>query len=157
MARFAEREKFELLEVPYQGAVAISQGLLTSSIDATFLELSSTATYIHSGKFRLLAVSGAERLSTFPDVPTFAEAGFPIVKGEPFWFGLVASSKMPEAVRQQLNQAVNEVLASPQMREFYAAQSLRLLRTSPREFDSMVRQDALEWSPVVKGMGISIE
>jgi tripartite-type tricarboxylate transporter receptor subunit TctC len=157
MGRFAEQQKIELLEVPYQGAVAIAQGLLTSSIDATFMELSSTATYIHSGKFRLLAVTGTERLGAFPEVPTFTEAGFKVVEGDPFWFGLVASSKVPQAIRQQLNAAVNEVLASPQMRDFYAAQSLKLLATTTNGFDEMVRKDMVHWAPIVKSTGITLE
>lgn len=157
MVMLARQTGINVLEIPFQGAAPVTQALLAGNIDASYLELGSTAQFVHSGKLRVLAVADDERLKSMPNVPTFREAGYPEHKIPPIWFGLVAPAKTPQAVKERINQAVNEELRSEAMQTLHATLNIKSMSGSPEYMDELIRQDIREWGGIAKQLGVTLD
>ena len=109
--------------------------------------------HIKAGKLRALAVSGHQRLSDLPDVPTFDEAG---VKHLDFslWFGLNTTAGTPKPVIDYLNKQVAAVLALPEVRAKLVPQMIFPVSTTSENFGAFVREDIERWKRVVKDAGL---
>ena len=101
----------ELTKVNYKGQPPSVPDLLNGNVQFKLLTMSLAVPHVQSGKLRALAVASEKRTKALPDVPTFAEAGFPEVRVVP-WFGLVARKGVPREVVQRLNDAVRKGLAT---------------------------------------------
>src|SRR3546814_9937794 len=78
-----------MLHVPYKGLGPALVGLMAGQVQVVFDNLPSSAGFLASGKLRALAVASPKRIESMPDVPTYAEAGYPQLN-TPSWFGLAA-------------------------------------------------------------------
>ncbi len=109
-----------------------------------------------SGRIRLLAIPGAKRSPLVPEVPTFAELGYPqvIVRG---FFGVYAPAGTPAADIAAWNEALQRVLAQPDLRDRLAALAFDARGSTPAELDEMARRDATVWGPVIKASGFTVD
>jgi tripartite-type tricarboxylate transporter receptor subunit TctC len=89
--------------IPYPGGPQVLNALAAGDIDTAVLGAYGGLALIKSGKVRLVAVSGAKRLSVFPDVPTFAELGMEDVPSGGSWWGLLGPAALPGPVVQRIN------------------------------------------------------
>ena len=112
--------------------------------------------FVKSGRLRALAVSSATRVAALPDVPTFAESGFPGVQDDT-WIGLFLPSGTPPAIVQKLNESVNQALQNPDMRERLGALAFEPVGGSPREFADYVKAEIAKWGKVVREGNIKAE
>ncbi|WP_350226976.1 tripartite tricarboxylate transporter substrate-binding protein [Variovorax sp. efr-133-TYG-130] len=125
-------------------------------VDLMFDNLSSIAPHIQAGRFAVLAVTGAQRSALFPAIPTVAESGVPgydVVA----WGGIVAPARTPPAVVERLNAAVNAILATPAMRERYAAIGFETLTGPPQRLWERVARETPLWADVVKRSGAQVD
>ena len=118
--------------------------------------VSTPLPYVKSGRLRALAVSSASRVAALPDVPTFAEAGFPGVEDET-WIGVFLPAGTPPAIVQKLNEAVNKSLQSPDMRERLDALAFEPVGGSPQQFSAYVKAEIAKWGKVVREGNIKAE
>lgn len=118
--------------------------------------LATPLPHVKSGRLRALAVSSAARVAALPDVPTFAEAGFPGVEDET-WIGIFLPSGTPPAIVQRLNESVNQALQNADMRERLAALAFDPVGGSPREFAAYVKAEIAKWGQVVRAGNIKAE
>ena len=105
------------LHVPFKGAGEATMAVLSGTIDFQIASTPGVMGNVKGGKVRLLAVSGARRLSGLPDVPTFAEAGvrnFGVINFTGFW----APKGTPAAVTQRLQKEIATAMASADMRSY---------------------------------------
>jgi tripartite-type tricarboxylate transporter receptor subunit TctC len=102
----------ELKHVPYRGSTLAVQDTLGGVIDFSMSGATSAMPFIESGRLRPLAVSGARRIKSMPDVPTVQEAGIPDSVYE-FMFGLVGPAKLPAAIANKIAADVTEILKDP--------------------------------------------
>jgi len=142
----------KMLHVPYKGLGPALVGLMADQVQVVFDNLPSSAGFLASGKLRALAVASPKRIESMPDVPTYAEAGYPQLN-TPSWFGLAAPAGTPDAVLDQLNQAVKQTLADPKV----AADIERLGAvpdyTSREQFAGMIKRSNAVWQKVVNDIG----
>ncbi|MBO8127149.1 MAG: tripartite tricarboxylate transporter substrate binding protein [Firmicutes bacterium] len=102
--------------VGYEGTGQRVQALMGGHIDAIVVDKASSEQYVKAGYFRLLALGHDERLPQFPDVPTFAELGYPdLVWSVPR--GIVAPKGTPESVLKVLDDAFAKLAKDPKFRE----------------------------------------
>ncbi|SNS49204.1 Tripartite-type tricarboxylate transporter, receptor component TctC [Noviherbaspirillum humi] len=113
---FAQMTGTNLVHVPYKGSVPAINDMLGGHLQVMFENLPASLPHIQAGKIRALAVAGRNRSPSLPNVPTMAEAGVGGYELEP-WFGVYGPANMPAAVVQKLNQAFNEALAQPEVKE----------------------------------------
>ena len=139
--------------VPYRGGAAMVTELIGGQV-ASGMDATTTLTEYHrAGKLRVLAVAGDKRADGLPDVPTFAESGYPTLVASSRYV-LYAHANTAPATLAQWNRAVRKVLAMPDVREKLGRVGYDLLPGASSE--EVVRYtDALaaRWLPVIKASG----
>jgi len=106
--------KVSMTHIPYRGAGPALNDVLGGQVQVFFDNLPSSLPHIPSGKLRALAVASEKRVTSLPQIPTFAEAGLPLVN-DPAWFGLVGPSQLPAAIVKRLSEAIGKVLSQPEV------------------------------------------
>ena len=139
--------------VPYRGSAQAITDLLAQRID--FIADSPTAEleFIRAGKVRALAVTGAARFFSLPEVPTTAEAGVPDYTFTS-WQGLVAPAGLPPAIVQRLNAEVAGILTEPAMIERIKALGNSPSPSSPDDLKARIAADIDKWTKVIDAANI---
>ncbi len=139
-----------LTHVPYQGGAPLNTdiigGQIAAGIDTMPLELHK------AGKMRMLAVSGAERSTLAPDVPTFKEQGYAGVVGEG-WMGAFMHASTPPAVVARLSEALAAAARLPDVKPRLEAAGLEPTGLKAAEFAAVLAADKARWKPVVEASG----
>ncbi len=149
---FARAAKLDLVHVGYKGAAPAVQDLLGGQIPAYFGTLADVAAHLESGRLRVLATSGPKRASLTPDVPTFAEAGYPSVVVQE-WYGMLLPADAPAKVVSALNQAIRDALREPDVQGRLKALNVDPAPMSPGEFARRIRDERDRWGPIVQASG----
>lgn len=151
--------RISIVHIPYAGAAPAQLGLLAGQTDLMFDNLASAAPQIRAGKLRAFAVTTATRSSSFPDLPTLAEAGGKSLAGFDVstWFGLFAPAATPPAIIERLNDEFRRALASSEMRERLARMGAEPAPTTPAEFAAFVRKELAKYEKVVKFSGAKVD
>jgi tripartite-type tricarboxylate transporter receptor subunit TctC len=144
-----------LLHVPYKGSSEAVAALVGKQIDLSFDNLPPTNGMIKAGKLRPVAVASAKRSALLPEVPTTAELGVPIEASS--WWGLLAPAGTPPAILIQLNKAMVEALATPQMREHLARLGIEPEGCTTAEFTALIRSETDKWGRVAKAASIKAD
>lgn len=150
--RFMKATGTKMLHVPYKGLGPALTDLLAGQIEVVFDNLPSSAGQIAAGKIRPLAVAAPTRLSTMPDVPTYAEAGYPELN-TPSWFGLAAPAGVPEDRLDILNRAVKQALEDPKVIAQIEQQGAVPAYTSRQAFADLIRESNAQWQELVTSIG----
>lgn len=138
-ALFANMANLDVVHVPYQGAPAALTDLMGGHTDFS-LDTAAQLGHVRSGSLRALAVAAKNRLETMPDVPTFDEAG---VKGlyYGFWGSIAGPRGLPDAMVQEVNKAVNEVLSDPKVREYFVTTGGEIRPMTPQQMAEFWREE----------------
>jgi tripartite-type tricarboxylate transporter receptor subunit TctC len=143
--------------VPYQGSAPAMQDLLGGSIDGLFDPVTTNVAQLKAGSLRALAVSTPQRLPALPNIPTFAESGFPSMTGSQ-WLGLSAPRNLPAPIVQKLISVVPDILRKPDI-----ASRLEELQTLPRrtpvvgeEFVKLIRGQIDTWTQVARRAKVEV-
>ena len=146
----------KLVHVPYKGAAGALTDTMSGQIQMTFSSLPSVAGHIRGDKLRALAVTGSKRSATFPNLPTFAEAGIAGLELSP-WFGLLAPVATPEPVVRKINSDIAELLRDKDLIEKFAGLGADPYATRPEQFGRILQDDIQKWAQVVKASGARID
>ena len=106
-----------------------------------------------SGLLRALAVTGAERSSLLPNVPTVAESGLPGYEAA-LRYGLVAPAGTPRAIIERLNKELRTALAAEDVRSRLAADGAEVLPSTPEQYAADIDREEATWSKVVNALGL---
>jgi tripartite-type tricarboxylate transporter receptor subunit TctC len=142
----------EMTHVPYKGASLAVADLIAGHVPVTSTTLTTAATQIKAGKARALAVSSAKRVPDFPDVPTFAELGYPELTAS-IWFSLSGPAGMPPEIANRLNAEVRRILQLPEVRERLRLEGIEPGDLDPQQFTAFVAAELKRWAPVVRASG----
>ena len=146
----------KLNHVPYKGSGPAVADLVGGRVQVTFDAAPSLIAHVRSGKLRVLAAASAERNRLLPDVPTFAELGYPQINVS-LWYGLLAPAGTPRPVIDKLNGALGEILKAPEVVERLHAQGAEPMRGTPDAFASFMRTEMAKWAPVVRQANVKAE
>jgi tripartite-type tricarboxylate transporter receptor subunit TctC len=142
------------LTVHYKGNAPATTALLAGEVQMNFDQVSVALPYIKQGRLRALAVATSARVSSLPDVPTFAEAGVPGIEGGTFT-GIVAPAGTPKETIALLLAAASKALADKSVVEKFAALGADARGNTPEQFHAYLRNEHDKWTPVIKKAGIS--
>ena len=148
---FARTAGVELTHVPYKGTAQVMQAIAGGEISAISTVAADIGTLVKSGKARLLAVSGAQRASAFPDVPTFREAGYDLVALP--WYALFAPAGTPQAAIEKHAAAAIAAIRDPALREKLEGMGLEPTGLGPKELAGILKADYDKWGPVIRASG----
>jgi tripartite-type tricarboxylate transporter receptor subunit TctC len=141
--------------VPYRGSAPALQDLMANQIESFIDPITTNVAMLKDGTLRALAVSSPQRLPTFPDVPTFAELGYPSLTSAQ-WLGLSAPKGLPAPIAERLAAAVPEILARPELRSRF--EDLQTLPRSPvpvgGDFLRIIEADRRDWTAVARRFNI---
>ncbi|CAM3371232.1 tripartite tricarboxylate transporter substrate binding protein [Polaromonas hydrogenivorans] len=152
--RFMQMTGTDMLNVAYKGGAPALADLLGGQIDLMFETSPTAVPYAKSGKLRALAVTGDKRLSTLADVPTVAEAGIAGYKSVG-WVGLAAPAGTPPAIIAKLNEQVQLLLNTSEMKKQITDISLDVTGSSVAGFNSFVRKEWDDYAKFVKDSNIT--
>lgn len=150
-----QEAKLDMIHVPYKGAAPAITALIGGEVQLFCGDLSAVLPFLSKG-IRILAVNGASRIETLPDVPTTAELGLPGVRVESN-YGIVAPTGTPPAITQKLHDALAKVMTSPEVRKQLATQGAATLTSTPQEYRQLMDQESAKWAAVVKAGHITLE
>jgi tripartite-type tricarboxylate transporter receptor subunit TctC len=139
--QFLRSQGLKMVHVPYRGAPEAYTSVMRGDTQAFFTPPGVGEDLVLSGKVRAIAVSGPKRLPKFPDVPTFAEAGFSEASYEA-WFGLLVPAGVPADILAKLNRDIADVMAMPDIQSRFAQQGVTASTNSTAEFSEMLRDGA---------------
>ena len=154
--QFEKAAGIKLRHVPYKGSNPAMLDALAGNIDLLVSSVPSAMGQVRSGKLRPLAVTSAQRSSSLPDVPTVAEIGFPGFDIST-WYGLFMPAGTPKPVVEQMNAAVNKLLATPEMQKAIHDQGAEPQSMSADAFSKQLAADYRLWEKIVSDAGIKLE
>jgi tripartite-type tricarboxylate transporter receptor subunit TctC len=145
-----------MIHVPYKSGSAALTDLMAGNVDLMFDQMYSAVPSIKADKLRPIAITSKKRSPLLPNVPSFAELGYPKVEVLN-WQGLIVPKGTPKPIIDKLNAAANEALKDPQLRELMLSQGNEIGGGSPAEFAALIKSEAAKWSAVVKIANIKPE
>ncbi|WCM89830.1 Bug family tripartite tricarboxylate transporter substrate binding protein [Acidovorax sp. NCPPB 3576] len=153
---FKQAAQVQINHVPYKGGNAHTMDLMGGRLDMILDTLTSASPLIKGGKVRALAVAAPARLPELPDVPTFAEAGYPGFEVNA-WYALYAPAKTSKDVVATLNTALNAVLRQPEVLERMAALGVRPQPGTPQALARFTQDELGRYGKVIQANGIRID
>jgi tripartite-type tricarboxylate transporter receptor subunit TctC len=145
----------DIVHVPYRGIGPAITDILGGQTQALFPGLAAALPHIKAGRMRPLAVTGTRRHPLLPDVPTFEESGYRGFDGVQ-WYGIVGPAGMPAPIVGKLNEEINKLLASPDLRERLSGEALEPMPMTPEQFGQYMRDDIAKWSKLAQDRNIRI-
>ncbi len=146
----------QLTPVPYKGTAPALTDLMGGQVDLMCDQTTNTTQQIKSGKIKAYAVTSAERLATFPDLPTAKESGLPTMQIG-IWHALYAPKGTPKAVVDKLVAAAQTALADPALQkrfeELGAVMYPKDMQT-PQAVETKLKAEIAQWAPVIKKAGV---
>src|SRR5712671_1373795 len=143
----------KLQYVPYRGAGQAVADFIGGQLNAMSAEVPVLMPQIKAGKAKILAVSAQNRSDVLPEVPTFAELGYPDVIADN-WSGVLAPPKTPPAIVARLNQAFNTVVRDPEVRRRFAENGVSTIGGTPEDLTELIKSETARWRKVVKETGV---
>lgn len=138
-----------MLGAPYKGSAPAISDTIGGQTQFMFPSLFTALPHVKSGKLRALAVAGPKRSALLPDVPTLKEAGVDGVEVQQ-WYGFFAPAKTPKPIIDQLNKALNQVLADKEVVRRMEEHGADVETSTPEKFGELVKSELAKWKGVVQ-------
>lgn len=146
----------QMTEVPYKGTAPALADLAGGHVDALVDAIATLVPMHREGKIRILGNFDSARSPVAPDVPTFAESGYPGLVAFT-WFAVIAPARVPEPVVGRLHRAVVAAVESPETRRKFAELGFIPQTSSPRELAAYIQSENERWGPLIRKMGIQLD
>ena len=150
---FKDMSGLNIVHVPYKGGAAAMTEIIAGRVHVMFESMSSIIQHHRAGRLRGLAVTSPKRSSGYPDIPTLDEAGVPGYDMT-VWAGLITPVGLPKPVLAKLNDAINKAMASPTLRERYAANGVDPVGGTAEEFRGFIKREVDKYAAIAKKIGI---
>lgn len=148
--------KVDLLHVPYKGGAPALVDLMADRVSFMMLDPAQSMPHMKSQKLRALAIGSAQRSPLMPEVPTFAESGYPDYRAQ-VWWGIVVPAKTPPEIVAKLNTEINKALVRPEVAARLTELGVVADPKSSAEFGNYMRAELDKWTNLVKVTGMKGE
>jgi tripartite-type tricarboxylate transporter receptor subunit TctC len=148
-AQFKTSANIDIRHVPYKGSGPAAQDLVAGHIDM-MIDTGSLGS-IKGGLLRPIAVASSKRLSVLPDVPTFNEAGVPMLASA--WYGISLPAGAPADVVARLNKEINQILKSKEVNNKLVEMGAEVLGGTSAEFAKFTTSEVKRYEGIVKNSG----
>ena len=139
----------KMQHIPFQGAAAALTAAVANQIDTASVTLPPAAPLVTAGKVKGIAVTSAKRAAALPQIPTATESGFPTIIATA-WSGFFVPPKTPKAVVAQLERAILQVAAMPDIKEKLSKLGFETTATPGAQFRSELSTEIKTWSAVLE-------
>jgi tripartite-type tricarboxylate transporter receptor subunit TctC len=149
--------KIPATHIPFQGGAPAMNAALGNQIDLFATTLGgAAAAQIAAGKLKGLGIAADKRAAVVPNVPTYAESGFPGFTAAS-WVGVFAPAKTDAQTVATLNAAINDTIKTPEVQARLTAIGFDPILGSPAEADAMVKAEVEKWGAMVKALNLSVK
>ncbi len=148
---WASKQGIKVLHIPYKGAAQAITDLIGGHVKVGSMTFTTASSQIRGGNVIPLAVTSAQRLPEFPDVPTFKELGYPDMVATT-WFSLSGPKGLPNDIVQTVNREVDKAKDNPDVQKRLAIEAIQTEKMSPAEFTKLVQSELAKWGPVAKAV-----
>jgi tripartite-type tricarboxylate transporter receptor subunit TctC len=145
-----------MLHVPYKGSAPAVTDTIGGQTQVMFPSLFTAMPYVKGGKLKAVGVAGDKRSALMPDVPTLKEQGVNGVDVSQ-WYAIFAPAKTPKPVIDQLNKALNEVLADKSVIQRLENHGAEVSTMTPDQLKSYVQQEQVKWKKVVQAAKLTAD
>ena len=145
----------ELNHVPFQGGAPANNALLGGHIDYKFDVVSETAELHHTGKARIIAVTGSKRDTQVPEVPTLRESGIPMEATA--WFAMYGPAGLNGEALARLEKAMMKMARDPAMRDKLSKLGYEPIGSSSAELAAAQKADLARWEKPIKATGVQLD
>jgi tripartite-type tricarboxylate transporter receptor subunit TctC len=152
MEMFASSAGIKLLHVPFRGAGPALTALLSGTVQALASAPGTLKQQVDDGRMRVLANWGAERIASFPELPTFRELGYKDVEFY-IWAGLFAQAALPAPIMTRLREAMAQAVKSPDVTKTFQTAGSPVAYLDAPEFAKFVEADSARLIAAVKKIG----
>ena len=156
MENFLIQNNVQMVHIPFKGVAAAIVDVAADRVDLAIGSVGSTSSYIKAGRVLGLAVSGETRHPLFPNVPTFAEAGYPNYSMK-YWFGVMAVNGTPAAIVERMQKEIAKAVTSKKVQEVFVGAGVRPVSSSSEFFSTLVREETALWANVIKRADIKAQ
>lgn len=141
----------QMQHVPYKGAADATRDTVAGQIPLMISSVGTSLSFVQAGKLKVLAVTGAERLSSLKEVPTAAEGGLPSLRDFKVqaWAAVVGPPKLPNGIVRKLRNAVVQALADPDLVPKFAAYSVSVAVSTPEQLTEQIATEFEQWKQVI--------
>ncbi len=150
---FKLRTGADMTIVHYKGGAPALVDLASGNVQVALGSLIQMQPFINSGKVKILAVAGPERVALIPDVPTLKEEGIDVDASN--WWGLMAPKGTPEKVVESLHENINAVLSDPKLKDSLASEGAQISATSRQDFTKRITDETVRWGEVAQQTGLN--
>jgi tripartite-type tricarboxylate transporter receptor subunit TctC len=139
----------DIVHVPFGGAGPAVASVIAGHTPIGVSSLPPCVSYIEEGSLRALVLSSKKRSQKLPDIPTAAEAGYPIFSGDQ-WVGVLVPAGTPEEIVSRLHRSIVGVTRLPDVKERLDALDFYEIESTPGEFAARIRSELESWRQVVE-------
>jgi len=139
----------EMLHVPYKGQAEALLDLAAGRANMNFSVISSAMAFLKEGRVRAIAIATDKRFVNLPDVPTFAEAGYPGFETGVF-HGLVAPAGTPPAIVIRINEELSKVLKEPELVARLHNMGFEPVGGAPENLSRLISADSARWGKLIR-------
>ena len=147
------RYQLDIVHVPFKGSSPALVALMSGEVDFGTMAVPGAIPIVQAGRVRPIAVLSKQRVPALPNVPTAVESGV-----EDFvvsiWYGILAPAGTPRPIVDRLNAEIQKALASPDMRGRLAKSGVDPITSTPEQFASHIRSEAVRYARIIKDAGI---
>jgi len=142
--------------VPFVSGAEMITAVMGGHAQMAYSYMMSAKGPYEGGKLRILAVGMEKRLEEYPDIPTFAEAGYPEVKWGP-WYGIAAPAGIPKEVSNKLKDALSKTAQNPEVQKLLNKIGIIPIYKDSAEFTKYIKEEHKKVLKLVKEVGIKVE
>lgn len=152
---FNKAAGIRMLHVPYKGGAPAVLATVANETQVLFSAGTQTLPHVKAGRLRLLAVTEPGRSKLLPDVPSVSE----VLPGYEMsvWYAVFGPAGMPQELVQQLNADINKALAVPEVRARMEAMGVDVVKSTPGQLESKLRQDTDRYARIIHDLDIKLD
>jgi tripartite-type tricarboxylate transporter receptor subunit TctC len=156
---FAERTGTRINHIPYKGTNPGLTDLAGGQVQMMFSVVPPALALVKGGRLRAIAVTGAKRLPSLPDVPTVAESGLRELAGfeSTLTYGVLAPRGTPDAFVKELSAQMLQVAGSAEFQSRLGVEGAVPLLGGPAEYAALIAKESALWAGIVKASGATVE
>ena len=146
----------DIVHIPFNGSPPAVTSTVQGETQMMFAVMQPLQPQIQAGKLRAIGVTSAKRFPLYPDLPTFAESGYPAMVSLA-WNGVLVPAATPKPIVARLNAEIDAILKQPDVVQKLNAVGFELVGGTPEQFAAIIKGESEKWAPIIKSANIKID